>query len=221
MSYMMKCYGLIAAGVLLSISAPGFAGSLPADKCYFFKTDSSKKRDYTADQVTVERTWGTGTIPRSAAIGSEILEETKLLPPESFKDYEGLECGGSATLTAKYTSAAAPVDGISPPAFPDAAGKVYPTNIVGIGMITKFKIDKGDRGPYFPTTLSMTTNFGFSAGLPLGVTLIKTGDIPPGTHIVKGTTSLSAGGDVFETSDFSLSVFVENCAIPNKGATTQ
>ncbi|MBN1084365.1 hypothetical protein JNO12_04220 [Erwinia aphidicola] len=70
MSYLMKCYGLIAAGVLLSVSAPGFAGSLPADKCYFYKKDSSGNNDYTADQVTAERTWGTGTIPRSAAVGS-------------------------------------------------------------------------------------------------------------------------------------------------------
>ncbi|WP_336797095.1 fimbrial protein [Erwinia aphidicola] len=221
MSYLKTCYGLIAAGVLLSVSAPGFAGSLPADKCYFFKTDSSKKRDYTADQVAATRTWGTRTIPRSAAVGSEVLDETLLLTPEKFKDYEGLVCAKSATITAKYTSAAAPVSGINPPDYPNAAGKVYPTNIAGIGMITKYKIVGMDKGQYFPMTLPMTTDSGFRSGIPLGVTLIKTGDISPGTHVVTGTTSLSAGGEVFETSDFKLSVFVENCSIPNKGATTQ
>ena len=221
MSYLKTCYGLIAAGVLLSVSAPGFAGSLPADKCYFYKTNSSNVKDYTADQVAATRTWGTRTIPRSAAVGSEVLDETLLLPPEKFKDYEGLRCGKSATITAKYTSAAAPVSGINPPEYPNAAGKVYPTNIAGIGMITKYKIDGMDKGQYFPMTLPMTTDSGFRAGIPLGVTLIKTGDISPGTHVVTGTTSLSAGGEVFETSDFKLSVFVENCSIPNKGATTQ
>jgi len=221
MSDLMKCYGLIAAGLLLSVSAPGFAGSLPDDKCYFFKEDSSKKRDYTADQVTATRTWGTRTIPLSAAIGSEILDETMLLPPENFSDYVGMECGKSATITAKYTSAAAPVSGLNPPAFPNAAGKVYPTNIAGIGMITKFKIGMIDSGEYFPTTLPMPERLGFSVGIPLGVTLIKTGDISPGSHVVTGTTSLSAGGEVFETADFKISVFVENCSIPNKGATTQ
>ena len=221
MSSLKKCYGLIAAGVLLSVSAPGFAGSLPADKCYFYKKDSSGKYDYTADQITVTRTWGTRTIPLSAAIGSEILDETMLLPPENFSDYVGMECGKSATITAKYTSAAAPVSGLNPPAFPNAAGKVYPTNIAGIGMITKFKIGMIDSGEYFPTTLPMPERLGFSVGIPLGVTLIKTGDISPGSHVVTGTTSLSAGGEVFETADFKISVFVENCSIPNKGATTQ
>ena len=221
MSYLKTCYGLIAAGVLLSVSAPGFAGSLPADKCYFYKTNSSNVKDYTADQVAATRTWGTRTIPRSAAVGSEVLDETLLLPPEKFKDYEGLRCGKSATITAKYTSAAAPVSGLNPPAFPKAAGKVYPTNIAGIGMITRNKLLSFDT--YLPSSqsLSIGTYFSTRKGINLGVTLIKTGDIPPGTHVVTGTASLSAGGEVFEASDFKLSVFVENCSIPNKGATTQ
>ncbi|WP_336797096.1 fimbrial protein [Erwinia aphidicola] len=222
MSYQMKCYGLIAAGVLLSVSAPGFAGSLPADKCYFYKKDSSGKYDYTADQITVTRTWGTRTIPLSAAVGSEVLEETQLRPPEKFNDYEAMGCGKSATITAKYTSAAAPVSGLNPPEYPEAAGKVYPTNIAGIGMITKFKVAGigQDEYKFFPISIPVN-NKDFVPGIILTVTLIKTGDIPPGTHTVTGTTSLSAGGQVFQTSDFKLSVFVENCSIPNKGATTQ
>ncbi|WP_133622202.1 fimbrial protein [Erwinia sp. LJJL01] len=219
MSYLMKCYGLIAAGVLLSVSAPGFAGSLPADKCYFYKKNSSNVKNYTADQVAATRTWGTRTIPRSAAIGSEILDETQLRPPEKFKDYVGLQCGSSATITAKYTSAAAPVSGLNPPAFPKAAGKVYPTNIAGIGMITRSQ--QYDVATYFPSSVASSSYYYVYKGIVLGVTLIKTGDIPPGTHVVTGTTSLSAGGEVFQTSDFKLSVFVENCSIPNKGATTQ
>ncbi len=215
----MKCYGLIAAGVLLSVSAPGFAGSLPADKCYFYKKNSSNEKNYTADQVAATRTWGTRTIPRSAAVGSEILDETQLRPPEKFKDYEGLQCGSSATITAKYTSAAAPVSGLNPPAFPKAAGKVYPTNIAGIGMITRSQ--QYDVATYFPSSVANSSYYYVYKGIVLGVTLIKTGDIPPGTHVVTGTTSLSAGGEVFQTSDFKLSVLVENCSIPNKGATTQ
>jgi type 1 fimbria pilin len=115
------------------------------------------------------------------------------------------------------------VSGLNPPAFPNAAGKVYPTNIAGIGMITKIYNSSLNGKEYFPMSTSSAQNwyFGTFKGITLTVTLIKTGDIPPGTHVVTGTTSLSAGGQVFQTSEFKLSVFVENCAIPNKGATTQ
>ncbi|MBN1084362.1 hypothetical protein JNO12_04205 [Erwinia aphidicola] len=179
MSYMMKCYGLIAAGVLLSVSAPGFAGSLPADKCYFYKKNSSNKDEYTADQVIFERTWGTGTISRSAAVGSEVLDETQLYARKGGKDYTSLGCGSSATITAKYTSAAAPVSGLNPPAVPNAAGKVYPTNIAGIGMITQFKSGYLDGNKYFPISISAKNTYFSEVGVAMAVTLIKTGDIPP------------------------------------------
>ncbi|MBN1084368.1 hypothetical protein JNO12_04235 [Erwinia aphidicola] len=81
----------------------------------FIKKDSSGNYDYTAGKVTAERTWGTRTIPRSAAVGSEIVDESQLFPPTEYNDYLGIECGKSATVTAKYTSAAAPVSGLNPP----------------------------------------------------------------------------------------------------------
>lgn len=206
-------------GLIIALfSTRGFAAwSVPSDKCYWYNNAAVNK--YFQESIALSRQWGTASVTRSLTVGGEVNSETQMKDGD-LKGYIGVSCGSSAVVTARITSASSPV-AISVPGYPGSEGKVYSTNIPGVGMIARMKHPNANENVYFPLSFSPDSSLYYISGLPVGVTLVKTGEIPPGTHVVSGSISLAAGGYTFETGSFAYTIFVESCSIPNKGATSR
>ncbi|MFG1173034.1 fimbrial protein [Erwiniaceae bacterium CAU 1747] len=168
------------------------------------------------DTVPVSGTFGGITVGRDAAIGSIIGEEKILLI--NYSGYAYLNCYGNAILVGNNTAAAAPVDVVAQ-GYPGSAGKVFPTNIPGIGVMTRIK-KFGDltNSAFFPISQSIPASK-YNYTPTIGVILVKTGEIEPGVHVVKSTSSLSTLQFKFLTSDFSITVTADNCSIASPGST--
>lgn len=208
-------YGRVFFMLLMTYSAVSFAEKLPANGCRWYKNDSSG-RNYYNDTLTFQRQWGTQNIEKSAATGSIILNETRIIATE-LKGYAGFACGKS--VVADLRGGTSLIPDFTPSDYPAASGKVYRTNTPGIGVIFKSKNIWGGESNFFPYSYALKETLDYMQGTAVGFIFIKTGEIEPGYHTVTGQAQISILGSVFQISKFSVNVFVENCSIPNKGAT--
>ncbi|MFG1173035.1 fimbrial protein [Erwiniaceae bacterium CAU 1747] len=184
----------------------------PVDTCLWYSSWGSKFDD----NILVSGTFGGITVERDAAVGSIIGDEKILFINQS--GYAALNCLNKAIVVGKNTFAAAPADVIAQ-GYPDSAGKVFPTNIPGIGVMTRIK-EFGDLkdSEFFPVSQPVPSGR-FYYTPTISVILVKTGDIEPGVHVVKSTSSLSTRQFTFLSSDFSITVTEDNCSIASPGST--
>ncbi|WP_170870465.1 fimbrial protein [Pantoea sp. 1.19] len=170
------------------------------------------------DTINVSGTFSGISVARSAPIGSIIGDEKTLYI--NWSGYAYLYCYSNPIIvTAINTSAAAPVDVVAN-GYPTSAGRVFPTNIPGVGVLTRIKTFGNIKDSLFFPLNQQVPAGSYTYTPTLGVLLVKIGDIEPGTHVVKGKSSLTTLNNTFLTSDFSITLTAESCTVANAGAVT-
>ncbi|WP_322843696.1 fimbrial protein [Pseudomonas sp. B33.4] len=201
----LRMLGGLGASALMLMAAPAMAA------CTW------NGSDWTPKQLTLNG--GAVFAPRDIPVGST-LNTTGAIRDLPFGDR--LVCG----LTASYSTALVgpvvnniPVDNIVVP-----ANSLLQTNVPGIGLAMymtgfagQWQMPAGNPARFIPFTLNLNISYALS-GMPSAMVryaLIKTGDIPPGSHSINQlvATGTSDRGHIFDLN-FTATVTVAGCSMP-------
>jgi type 1 fimbria pilin len=205
MKTLSRLLGCLGAFLLVFVAEPAIAA------CTW------ESSDWTPKQLTLNG--GTVFAPRDIPVGST-LNTTGGIRELPFGDR--LVCGLQATYSTTLIGPVVnniPVDTINV-----AANSLLQTNVPGIGLamyMTGFaapwQIPAGNSARFIPFTLNLNISYALS-GMPSAMVryaLIKTGDIPPGTHSINQlvATGTSDRGHIFDIT-FIATVTVAGCSMP-------
>jgi type 1 fimbria pilin len=200
-----RLLGWLGASLLVTAAAPAMAA------CTW------NSSDWTPKQLTLNA--GTVFAPRDVPVGTT-LNTTGGIRDLPFGDR--LVCGLRATYSTALVGPVVtniPVDTINVP-----AGSILQTNVPGVGLAmymtgfaSQWQMPVGNPARFVPFTLTLNIPTAVSgmASVMVRYALIKTGDIPPGTHTINqlAATGTTDRGHIFDLN-FTATVTVAGCSMP-------